>query len=77
VIGDLENYYQNQTISFVRQRLRESKDFLRCLKLMVDEGAFEEQHVLTLRTITEKRIAILERIIRVSEETIKELKNIE
>lgn len=74
VIGDLRTFYQNQPINNVRQRLRESRQFLHCLKMMVDEGVFEEAHIIALRTITEKRIEILEEILRVSEETIKQLR---
>jgi hypothetical protein len=77
VIKDLEEFYANQPIPLVRQRLREAKEFLNCLNLMVDSGAFEEQHITQLRTLTENRIMILERLIRVSEETIKALKQIE
>ena len=74
IIAELRDYYENKPVDFCRSRLREAKDFLHCLKVMVDSGVFEEAHILALRTMTEHQIAILEEIIKVSEDTIKALK---
>ena len=74
MIGDLKRYYERLPIGDIRRILKDSKTCLHCLKVIVDEGFFEEAHVLSLRTLMEHRIAILEEIVRVSEETIKSLK---
>lgn len=74
MIDDLKRYYERLPINDVRKALRDSKTCLQCLKILVDFGFFEEAHFTALRTLVEHQIAILEEIVRVSEETIKSLK---
>lgn len=75
MIVDIKEYYANQPIPYVRARLNRYKKFKDCLYLLVEEGAFEEAHLLSLRTQVEHLIEALEEIVRISEETIRALKS--
>ena len=74
MIIDLKAYFENLPINEVRKRLYTARKIKDCMAEFIAEGWAEEAHFLTLRTHLEHRIAILEEIIRVSDETIKALK---